>query len=66
MLIPQFIAETLHAKVGQDMIESLKIFKSKAEANIVAMPKALNKIIRCVARMERLEQFSVNIHPFFN
>ena len=61
----QSAAGTSHAKAKQDMLEKLKTFKSKTEANIAAMPKVLTKMNGCVARMEKLEQLNVNVHPVF-
>ena len=61
----QSAAGTPHAKAKQDMLEKLKTFKSKTEANIAAMPKVLTKMNGCVARMEKLEQLNVNVHPVF-
>lgn len=61
----QSAAGTSHAEAEQNMLEKLKMFKSKTEANIAAMPKVLEKMNECVARMEKMEQLNVNIHPVF-
>ncbi|XP_047063954.1 uncharacterized protein LOC124671649 [Lolium rigidum] len=59
----QSVAGTSHAEAHQDKLEKLKIFKSKTEASIAAMPKVLKKMNKCVAQMEKLEK--LNIHPVF-
>jgi hypothetical protein len=60
----QSVAETSHAEVERHMLKKLiKIFKSKTEANIAAMPKVLKKMNECVAQMEKL--LNVNIHSIF-
>ncbi|KAF7017817.1 unnamed protein product [Triticum aestivum] len=54
-----------HAEAEQNISEKLKMFKSKTEANIVAIPKVLDKMNKCIARMEKVQQLNVNIHPAF-
>ncbi|KAF7003056.1 hypothetical protein CFC21_018438 [Triticum aestivum] len=56
---------TSHAEAEQNITEKLKLFKSKTEANIAAMPKVLERMNECVARMEKVEQLNLNIHPVF-
>lgn len=45
----QSIAGILHAGAEEEMLEKLKIFKSKTESNIGAMPKVLKKMNEYVA-----------------
>jgi hypothetical protein len=59
------VAGTSHAEAERDMLDKLKIFKSKTEASIAAMPKVLKKMNECVAQMEKLEQLNMHIHPVF-
>uniref|UniRef100_A0ACD5UU59 Uncharacterized protein n=1 Tax=Avena sativa TaxID=4498 RepID=A0ACD5UU59_AVESA len=62
---PEAPSEEEYVSGEQDMLEKLEIFKSKAEASIEAMPKVLKKMNGCVARLEKLEQLSANVHPVF-
>ena len=61
----QSTTATSHAEAEQNMVEKLKLFKSKTEANIAAVPKVLEKMNACIARMEKVEGLNVNIHPVF-
>ncbi|KQJ84004.1 uncharacterized protein LOC100842920 [Brachypodium distachyon] len=61
---PQSIAGW-HAGAEQQMLEKLKIIKSKLDPNVAVMHKLLKNLNGCAARMEKLEQLNVNIHPVF-
>ncbi|CAM0903394.1 unnamed protein product [Alopecurus aequalis] len=61
----QSVAGTSHAEAEQDMLEKIKVLKSSAEDYVAAVPKVLAKVNECVARVEKLEQLNVNIHPVF-
>lgn len=59
------VTGTLHAEAVQYIIELLKFWKSKANANMVVMPKVWKKINR-ITPMKRLEQFNVNTPQILN
>ncbi|KAG8044260.1 hypothetical protein GUJ93_ZPchr0137g29193 [Zizania palustris] len=62
----QIGAATLLAEADKEKLEKLKIFKSKTEASIAAMPMVLKRMDESIARIEKLERLNVNIHTVFH
>lgn len=56
---------TCLAEADQAMLEKLDIFKAKIASNVATMPVILKRLNECIARIDKLDQYNVNIHPVF-
>ncbi|XP_072989357.1 uncharacterized protein [Typha latifolia] len=53
------------AEPDQRMLEKLDTFRAKTASNIAAMPIILKRMNECIAKIEKLEQCNIKIHPVF-
>ncbi|XP_072957143.1 uncharacterized protein [Typha angustifolia] len=53
------------AEPDQRMLEKLDTFRAKTASNIAAMPIILKRMNECIAKIDKLEQCNIKIHPAF-
>ncbi|XP_010907897.2 uncharacterized protein [Elaeis guineensis] len=56
---------TCLAEADRAMLEKFHIFKAKTASNVAAMPIILKRLNECIARIDKLDQYNVNIHSVF-
>ncbi|XP_039137657.1 uncharacterized protein LOC120275199 [Dioscorea cayenensis subsp. rotundata] len=53
------------AGADQEMLQKLHSFSDKTSQNVSAMPALLKRMNDCIARIDKLDEYNVNIHSVF-
>ena len=53
------------AGADQEMLQKLHSFSEKTSQNVAAMPALLNRMNDCIARINKLDEYNVDIHSVF-
>jgi len=53
------------AEADPVVLQKFRTFRDKTDSNIAAMPVILKRMNECIARLDRIDQYNVNLHSAF-